>query len=207
MVKNTVDVILFEWVSTPSRDSVPTCLLANFLELNGAKVEVVSIFNGYWQIMKKQPKAVYFADLNGSHFGFTLAKYCKQKGIAVFSGNAEGNIRDTGIEEFVWGHNSKKMLVADRIYYWSEEKLSTVLKQFPQLSRVGRACGSPMVDAHVIESQEIEGSISENKQKVTVGLGCWDFGIVDDRDSRYEYFKNYFSERSLARFVEERKNF
>ena len=188
---NSVDVLNLEWSSTNSRDRIAASLVCNFLRIKGLKVKEGFVFNGYRLINKHKPKLMFITNSVGADINLKLVKYCISKKIPCISLVAEGNFLDGDKNSriFTWGVNKKEVLFENFTIHWSRRTRDASLKLFPELQGRIKVSGSVNTDIYKIKAKidkdDFLKKYRKNGYKRVIGVGCWDFGILDENDHRY----------------------
>tara|TARA_B110000208_G_scaffold191373_1_gene258025 strand:- start:1308 stop:2669 length:1362 start_codon:yes stop_codon:yes gene_type:complete len=189
---NSVDVLNLEWSSSNSRDRIAASLVCNYLRIKGLKVKEGFIFNGYKLIDKYKPKLMFITNSVGADINLKLVQYCISKKIPCISLVAEGNFMegDKNTRIFTWGVNRKELLFENFTIQWSRRTRDASLKLFPELQGRIKVSGSVNTDLYKIKTAINKNSFikkhEKNRYERIVGVGCWDFGILDENDHRYK---------------------
>ena len=206
-----IDVLNLEWSSFPSRDREAASLVCNYLRYMGRSVSDGCVFNGFRLIDKLKPRLLFINCINGASINVELMRYAKSRGIICVTGVAEGNFRESEIDEFVWGNNRDKKIVEDVLLLWSEFSKAMTLKRYPELKDEIRVTGSPGFDKYKIIRQDdswLDDRVDKTRFKKVVGLGCWDFGLVYHEDYRFSsYYKSFLSSDEIEFFRKDREKF
>lgn len=101
------------------------------------------------------------------------------------------------IPNFVWGVNKKQIIYETKILYWSERAKNLALSQFKDLEEKILVSGGIGFDYYKIKKASIK-----IKNKINIGIGCWDFGpYLDINDSRFESRNENYTEKVRNRFI------
>ncbi len=206
-----IEVLNLEWSSFPSRDREAASLVCNYLRYMGLSVFEGCVFNGFRLIDKLKPRLLYINCINGASINLELMRYAKSRGIICVTGVAEGNFRESEIDEFVWGNNRDKKIIEDVLLLWSEFSKAMTLRRYPELENDIRVVGSPGFDKYKIIKQDdswLDACVDKSKYRKVVGLGCWDFGLVYEDDYRFSsYYKSFLSSEEIEFFRNDRDKF
>lgn len=199
-----IDVLNLEWRSYPSRDRDSSTLVSNYLRYMGLSVVEGAMHNAYSLINKFNPRLVFIASVNGAGINMNVAKYVKSRGIYLVGGSAEGNFREDAVDEFTWGNNFERILLEDVWLVWSERVRDMILNHYPNM--IGRLQVS---GAHGFDLYKIANKAKKNiTDKLVVGVGCWDFGVFDSRDTRHnQYGLADLSDNKKKFFIDDRDKF
>ena len=206
-----VDVLNLEWSSFPSRDREAASLVCNYLRHIGRSVVEGCVFNGFRLIDKLKPRLLYINCINGASINIDMMRYAKSRGIICVTGVAEGNFRESEIDEFVWGNNRDKRIVEDVLLLWSEFSKTMTLRRYPELENDIRVAGSPGFDKYKIVRRDdswLDTYVDKSKYENVIGLGCWDFGLVYEEDHRYaSYYESFLGREEIDFFRRDRDKF
>lgn len=196
----SVDVLVLEWTTELTRDRLVSALISNYLSRYGISVQEGPLQNGRHIIDKVKPKVLLLVNTIGAVTSLEVAKYAKRKCVCVVSLFGEGNFNGDRIEQFVWGHNTQKQVVDHFRLVWSPRALQLLQKSYPELADTSYVAGSVGADNYVIGGGEylIDQKIKECYQCV-VGVGCWNFCLVDELDHRYYGFSEFVGHKEVAR--------
>lgn len=208
-----IDVLNLEWCSLPSRDREMATLVCNYLRHMGLQVVEECIFDGYRLIDKLKPKLLFIVDTRGAGINFEMMKYSSSKNIKGFTLMAEGNFREGEefVDNFLWGWNTDKIQYEDINMHWSRRTLEISLTYYPELQGKLRVSGGVGFDLYKIAGRPDRTSLLRKYGKErfgkVIGVGCWDFGILDPQDHRYKYIERIYSPAVINRFIEDGARF
>lgn len=208
-----INVLNLEWTSYPSRDRNVASLICNYLCIQGYSVIEESIFNGFHAIDKYKPELLFLTNGVGAKINFQLVKYASLKGIKVVTLTSEGNFKDdiNCIPEFLWGWNKDCCLYEDVNMQWSERTRKLTLDRFPELAGKIRVSGAVGFDYYkivpAIGKQEFLKKYEKSDYHKVIGIGCWDFSLFNEADSRYESIIKSYESNVIARFRKDRDLF
>lgn len=206
-----VDVLNLEWRSEPGRDRIISSLVCNYLRYLGFKVQEGSIFKGFELIDKLNPKVLFLSNSIGAPINNAVIKYAASKGIICISGFSEGNFRENDISQFIWGHNQDDNFYESRLLVWSEKKKELALKHFGnQLGEKLAISGGIGFDLYKINEKKNGRDLFLRKYKKAefenvIGFGCFDFGIFNPSDTRFERENRNRPKGEFLYFLEDRK--
>lgn len=209
----SVDVLNLEWTSNPSRDRQAATLVCNYLRYQGYSVSEKSIFKRYANFLFSKPHLFFITNTIGAPENLEamrFARSCDIKGLSLFS---EGNFRpgDDFIREFQWGWNKEHVLAENETLYWSHRARNLALEKYPFLADCSATCGGVGFDNYKFLRPVDKGSFlnryGKNAYTNVVGLGLWDFGFTDPRDSRYESYTKIYGPEQFDFFRKDRDRF
>lgn len=205
-----VDVLNLEWTSNESRDREVVSLIMNYLRMQGVSVFEGPVFNAYRLLDTLKPKVLYITNSVGAKINIDVIRYAKSKGVKCITGMAEGNFNELGIEQFVWGVNSNKILFEDKCYLWNKRSYHLALKYYPFLrGRIG-VCGAVGFDRYkIVRGGTLNWLKKEAKKyKQTIGIGCWNFDFTIEGAYCYKKFNGQvISSTQLSNFRNDREKF
>jgi surface carbohydrate biosynthesis protein len=172
-MKSKIDILNLEWTSFSSRDREAATLVCNYLRYQGFSVYEGSIFNGFYLLKKYRPKILFITNTTGAFVNQQVARFSKKLKIPVITTISEGNLRESAIQEMVWGHNKERILFEDKYLVWSSRSKKMILNHNKELSSVLGVSGSSGHDKYFILKNLL--SHKKNKNKVCIGIGCWGF--------------------------------
>ena len=188
---NRVEILNLEWCSFSSRDRQMSSLVCNYLRYLGYSVVEGSVFNGYRLIEKYRPKLFFISNAIGAKANMDLIRYAYAKGIPIVTLISEGNFREKNILDFLWGWNREKKLYENVHLQWSERTKKMTLKHFPKLENKVKVSGGVGFDIYkILRRSSKEDFLNKYKKasfKKVIGIGCWDFGVFFEKDSRFKY--------------------
>ena len=193
-----VDILNLEWSSRRDRDRDAATLVCNYLRYQGLSIHEGSMFNSYFLINKLKPKILLMTNTTGATLNQNVARYAKNKKIKVVSLISEGNIKESDLDSFIWGHNREKISFEDLNMLWSNKCYDVILKKFPQLKQSLKISGSVGHDKYLIEKPHK----NNNKTKKIIGVGCWGFNFYLEDNTT----KN-LSSHVINFFLEQRSKF
>lgn len=209
-----IDVLNLEWTSNPSRDRLMATLVCNYLRYIGYSVIEGSIFDGFNLIHETKPRVLFLSDNIGADNNVEIMKYAYYLGIPAVNLISEGNIKNNNKElvtTFFWGWNEDRILYENIKMLWSERSKAFVLQYFPELSYKIKVSGGVGFDNYKIATKVTKQSFLKKYNKLIykklVGIGCWDFGIFYEEDSRYNTWIKFYSINEINRFKKDQLDF
>ncbi len=200
-------VLNLEWGSHIYRDRIPASLISNYLRLHGHEVLEGPVFSGYKTIRKFKPDLIFKAGYLGSVHNFKLIKYARSLNIPLVILTAEGNLPDEfwTNEGIFWGWNTDRKLLEDRLVLWTERTRNLAKGNLSdedqkKISVGGGAFFDHYKLATLLSKDQFLKKHKCERFKRVVGFGCWDFGLIQPEDSRYEATKLQFGEKYLDLF-------
>ena len=191
--------MFLEWSTELTRDRLASVPIINFLKLNNVSVYQYPFQNAFWSIDVVKPDIVVLMNTNGSLTSIDVARYAKNKGCVVISLFGEGNFQEERIEQFFFGHNKVyKEVLDDYRLVWSQRAKNLVDKHYQSRSSTTIFCGSTGADNYILASK-LDNNIFDKYQRkkedyeLVLGIGCWDFGLLSEKDHRHEFVKNNIS--------------
>ncbi len=210
----TIDVLNLEWSSSNSRDRLMATLVCNYLRYQGLNVSEGSIFDGYHLINKLAPKILFLSNSIGAPENRDVMNYANARGIAGISLISEGNFPDDNRfhKDMIWGWNKANAFNQSAQLQWSERTRRFTLEQEPELNNkifVSGAVGfdNYKIDTSMVDKDEILINHKKKSFKKIIGVGCWDFGLFSQEDSRYPSIKNLYSSNAIERFIKDGVDF
>ena len=204
---NDVDVISLEWTTTPSRDRVSATLVCNYLRLQGLAVMETSVYDGLQAIHGAQPRLLFITNTVGAAENLELMRYAKRRNMLGASLVSEGNLQGDAAyqSEMIWGWNKEKLLHEDINMQWSEFSREATLALHPELAgRIKISGGVGFDNYKIADAQNVKETILDKFQKSgygkVVGVGCWDFGSLYPRDTRFKSVERLFDAQQIERF-------
>ena len=199
-----LDVLILDWTTLITRDRMVSSQVYSYLDSVGIKVKEGPLQDGLYLINKYKPKVLLFVNTVGSVTSVELAKYAKLKGVIVISLYGEGNFSYDRIEQFIWGHNKvDKYIIDDFRLVWNKQALEYICEYSPELADTTYISGSVGADNYVmgnVNSENLKLKHSEiNDFEMIVGVGCWNFCILEQRDHRYKTFLELVGEIEVQR--------
>lgn len=197
------DVLVLEWTSQLTRDRLVSTLITNYLRIMGCEVFDGPLQNGMVCIDFHKPKVLLLVNTIGSKTAIELAMYAKRKGVIVVSLFGEGNFTKDRIQQFTWGHNTEQKQVDDYRVVWSRRALDLISSAYPKLKATTYNGGSVGADNYIMRNT-CTTSLKKNHpelshDKTIVGIGCWNFCLLNPKDHRYEGFKKSVGENEVNR--------
>ncbi len=202
-----IDVLNLEFTSYPSRDRQTATLVCNYLRFMGYNVIEGSVHRGFHLINKYKPRLFFITNTIGAKSNVNLVKYCHEKGIKVISGTSEGNMQDDFIKQFFWGNNKEHKLNEDLTLQWTTRTRDLCIKHYPETKEKIKVSGAAGFDvfkiAKYISKKEFLKEHNKTHYKKCIGFGCWDFGSINPKDTRYELTKKRWSNEERKRFTQD----
>lgn len=190
----SIDVLNLEWRSFSSRDREAATLVCNYLRFQGLNVVEGSMFNGYHLLKKLKPKVLFITNTTGAYLNQQVTRFAKKLKIPVITTISEGNLRESAIQEMVWGHNNERIPYEDKYLVWSSKSKKLLLKYNKELSNIVKVSGSAGHDKYSILKHF--QSTNLNEHKITIGVGCWGFDYYmlqsRDKDKIPQSHKDFF---------------
>lgn len=208
-----IDVLNLEWASSPSRDTIMSTLVCNYLRFQGLKVHQGSIFDGFQQLHKIKPKLFFIANSTGAQENLDMMTYAKSRGFKGLSMVSEGNFRPESeyAQEMIWGWNKAKILQEDLQLQWSERTRDITLHHHPELLGkilVGGGVGFDHYKINPLRSRaEFLAKYGKSHYEKIVGVGLWDFGVWEPEDTRFAITSKLVSLEARQRFLQDRDSF
>ena len=208
-----VDILNLEWSSSGSRDRIVASLVCNYLREKGYNVYEGSVFKGYSLLDDLKPKVLFMTNSVGADINLKTIKYAASKSIPSITLLSEGNFLegDKNTEIFAWGINNEKILYENYSLYWTIRTLKQSLNLYPQLTNRIFVSGSVGFDTYKIISEInntdfLKKYKKENYKKI-IGIGCWDFGILEETDHRYVWSRNQFGDEAIKKLKNDKIDF
>jgi len=204
-----IDILNLEWTSYPSRDRESATLVCNYLRFQGCHVVEDSIHRGFESLLRYRPKLLFLTNIGGARINVKVARFASSLGIPVVTTISEGNLKtDHDISTLIWGNNKERIILEKTWLVWNDHDKETILSAVPQYANRIKISGAVGFDRYRICSSEVSGDkINTKKWSFVVGVGCWNFGILDVRDYRYPVVKSVIGENNIKRFLKDRDRF
>jgi surface carbohydrate biosynthesis protein len=212
-MKKNVDVLNLEWTSTPSRDRQAATLVCNYIRYQGYSVSEKSIFKRYGSFLSTTPRLFFITNTIGAPENLEAMRFAKASGIKGLSLFSEGNFRpgDDFICGFQWGWNNEHVLAEDVTLYWSKRARDMAVEKYPYLAKRSAVCGGVGFDNYKlmqpVDRESFLKKYGKDSYKKVIGIGLWDFGFTDPRDSRYENNVKLYDPEQFAFFRKDRDRF
>ena len=208
-------ILNLEWSSYPSRDRQTATLVSNYLRFHGYEVIEENIFDWISAIKVNEPDLIFISNSTGASINYEITKYAAQKKIPLISFVSEGNFKeeDRFINQFVWGCNDEQLLYENKTLYWSKRSKALAINAYPYIEKNIVVSGAIGFDIYriktIIDKDEFLLRYDKERYNKVIGIGCWDFGIFDPKDDRYQTIINeFFPEEKIRRnFLDDRDLF
>ncbi|MGR5354131.1 BFO_1060 family glycosyltransferase [Vibrio sp. DNB22_19_2] len=206
-------IMFLEWSTELTRDRLASVPIINYLKLSNVLIVQAPLQNAFWNIDIERPDIIVLMNTNGAFTSIDVARYAKKKGCIVISLFGEGNFQEERIEQFLFGHNKKdKELIDDYRLVWSLRAKELVDKHYPDRSKTTYFCGGPGADNYVLTrgSHNVifdKYNLNKNDYKLVLGVGCWDFGLLSDKDHRHEFIEKNISKLEQRRIMDDGHKF
>lgn len=186
-----IDLLNLEW-SKNERDAHSVAPIV--LELRERNFDCITgdIFSYIYYLMHYRPKVLLLTSFQGAKINHEVCSFAHSIGVKVITLIAEGNIRESAIEQMTWGHNDEKQLYFHKMLLWSQRSEKLIHKHFPELLGKTTVVGGVGFDRYKrleFLSKKIflkEINCLVNYKKI-IGLAGWGFDKVHDTEF---YFKN-----------------
>ncbi len=212
--ENRIDILNLEWTSYPSRDRQAASLVCNYLRYKGYNVVEGSIFNGFELIDKHAPRLLFITNTTGAKINYQTMKHAIQRNILGVSLISEGNIKPWNkniISQFFWGWNKEKILYENLNLQWSNRAKKLIHSIHPELDNRIKVSGGVGFDYYKIIPQGNKGAFlhkyGKSQYQKVIGIGCFDFGPMYPKDSRYALQQKLFTKEQVDRFKSDRQQF
>lgn len=187
----SIDVLSLEW---PNNERDVHAVAPVIIELRNRNMICVTgdVFSYIFYLMKYKPKVLLLTSFQGALINHNLCKLASFLNIKIVSLIAEGNTRETAIEEMTWGNNKEQYLYFEKMLLWSYRSELLMHKHFPQLKGKTSVVGGVAFDRYkrlTFLSKEIflDKIGYKFKCRKIVGLAGWGFDRIHDTEF---YFKN-----------------
>ena len=200
-----VDVLLLEWSTDLTRDRLVAGLIVNYLKIKGCNVIEGPLQNGTYWINKYRPTTLLLVNTIGAKTSIKLATYAREMGITVVSLYGEGNFSEDRIEQFIWGHNKGQSVIDDYRLVWGERALNLLSQYAPQLTSSTFVGGSVGADNYVINNGKtlFDNKKIRKKYRTIIGVGCWNFCLLNPKDHRHDLFTDAVGENEAKRIAKD----
>ena len=214
MVNDNTYILNLEWTSSYSRDRVVASLVCNYLRLLGYNVVEECVHNGFQAIDKYKPVLIFMTNSIGAKINLNLIKYARIKSIPCLTLIAEGNFTGeskSDIDQFTWGVNSDNVLYENFVLYWSQKDKDLSTHFYPELNSRIKVSGSVGTDIYKIKKPSSKSSFltkyQKNRYNKIIGIGCWEFGILNTNDHRYKATEDFYGKTVVEKLRREEQLF
>lgn len=211
-MQHRIDVLNLEWRSHEYRDRAIASPVCNYLRYLGFSVIEASVFNGYRLIDELKPKVLFQSNSIGAPINHQIVKYAASLGIKCYSSFSEGNFRENDISTFIWGHNNDSLFYEDALFVWSQSKADMMIKHSQNLREKIKISGGIGFDIYKltpapISKTEFLSSYEKDHYSKVIGVGCFDFGIFNKLDPRFERENANRPDKEYEIFLKDRSLF
>ncbi len=185
-----IDILNLEW---PTSDRDLHMVMPVLVYLNkkyNVQYKTLSIFNGYYYILKYKPKMIVISNFQGALINHELVKLAYSLNIKVVSFISEGNVKEKALEQFLWGWNSDKRLYLDKFLLWSKRSEKIFLDKYPELKNKIDTTGATGFDRYKLLQFKSKNEFCEEnnlKYKKIIGIAAWGFD---------HFFGKYYEQHS-----------
>jgi len=181
-----LDILNLEWPNNDRDLHIVTHTLIYLNKKYLLKCRTLSIFNGYYYILKYRPKMILISNYLGAEINLELTKLAYLMNIKVISFISEGNVKKEELNQFLWGWNKERKMNLDKLLLWSKRSENIFLKEYPKLKNKLTTIGATGFDRYkflnFITKNEF---LNENELKFEkiIGIASWGFD---------HYFGDYY---------------
>lgn len=182
-------ILNLEWQSFPSRDREIITPVINYLRLKNYNVYSDFILDYKKALFKYKPNAVIFSNVAGSEINYSIAKYCKSRGVRVISLISEGYAKELTDGFFFPKYSNCKIAFVDLLMVWNKSSLNYLEKNHPDIAQITNMGGNTGIDRFVFSKRETIRESNTNcnnfKKIVTIALYDWTFWYSDGALEKY----------------------
>lgn len=207
---NNIDVLCLEW---PKNERDVFGVAPIILELRNHKYTCITgdIFNYYDFLKKYRPRILLMTSFQGARINHNVCLLADSLGIKVVTLIAEGNTRESGIEEMTWGNNKERLMYFERMLLWSKRSEKLMHKYFPQLKNKTKVVGAVGFDRYKRLAFKNKKAFIEElgfpQYRAVVGLAGWGFEAVFDTDFFRLHRDSILKSNTDSDFETHRNNF
>lgn len=192
MVKYKTLILSLEWHSYSSRDREIITPVINYLRLKNYTVYSEFILDYTTALYKYKPNVVLFSNVVGSEINYTVAKYCKSRGVRVISLISEGYAEELTDGFFFPKYSNCKIDFVDLLLVWNKSSLDYLEMNHPDIARITSMGGNTGIDRFVFSKREVaKGSFQRSNNSInkiiTIALTDWTFWYSNDALESYPY--------------------
>lgn len=183
---SNIDILNLEWPSSDRDLHIVTPVLVYLKKKHNIQYKTVSIFNGYYYILKYKPKMILISNFQGASLNNEIIKLSYILGIKVVSFISEGNVKELALDQFLWGWNKDKKLYVDKMLLWSKRSERLFVDKYPELKDKLVTTGATGFDRYqLLTFKSKKEFLKENNLKFEkiIGIAAWGFD---------HYFGEYF---------------
>ncbi|MGJ0308748.1 BFO_1060 family glycosyltransferase [Aliarcobacter cryaerophilus] len=197
-----IDILSIEWPKSDRDLHIVTPVLVYLSKKYNINYKTISIFNGYYYILKHKPKMIVISNFQGAVENNNIVNLAKSYGIKVVSLISEGNVKFEALEQFLWGHNKDKKLYVEKMLVWNKRSEDIFLKAYPNLKNRIITTGATGFDRYkLLEFKSKNRFLVENNLnfKKIIGIAAWGFDHYFDKyfEDHKEYYLNIFGEKQI----------
>ncbi|KIM12168.1 MAG: hypothetical protein KU38_04515 [Sulfurovum sp. FS08-3] len=184
-----LDILNLEWPQSDRDLHIVLPVLTYLKKRFSVTYQTVSIFNGYYYILKHKPKMIIISNFQGAGVNNEIVKTAFLSGIKIVTLISEGNVKKEELEQFLWGWNRDKKFYVDKMLVWSKRSENIFLSRYPDLQSQLSTTGATGFDRYkLLTFMPKHDFLNENqlKFKKIIGIAAWSF------DHMYgDYFKQH----------------
>jgi hypothetical protein len=193
---NSIDILDLEWPKSDRDLNIVTPILVYLNKKYNIKYKTVSIFNGYYYVLKYRPKLVVVSNFCGSIVNESIVKLLYLSGIKVVSLISEGNVAEYNPDRYLWRSliDSERRLYLDKFILWSVRSKNLFLNKYPELESVLAVSGAVGFDRYrILNFKDKHSFLKENglKYKKIIGIAGFGFDIFFADLFKQEMLKSY----------------
>lgn len=199
---NKIDILNIEWPNSDRDLHIVTPTLVYLNKKYNISYKTVSIFNGYYYILKYRPKMIFISNFQGAIENNNIVKLAKLCGLQVISCISEGNVKEKALDQFLWGHNTDKKLYVEKMLVWSTRSENIFLDAYPNLRNKIITTGATGFDRYkLLNFKSKEDFLKENNLnfKKIIGIAAWGFDHYFGKyfENNKEYYYNIFGKKQI----------
>lgn len=183
---SNIDILNLEWPRSDRDLHIVTPVLVYLNKKYNIQYKSVSIFNGYYYILKYKPKMILMSNFQGASLNNEIVKLSYLLGVKVISFISEGNVKEEALGQFLWGWNKDRKLYVDKMLLWSKRSERLFVEKYPELKDKIVTTGATGFDRYqLLKFKSKKEFLKENNLKFEkiIGIAAWGFD---------HYFGEYF---------------
>ena len=177
-----IDILNLEWPQSDRDLNIVTPVVIYLIKKYNVVCKTVSIFNGYYYVLRYRPKLILISNFNGAKINEEIVKALYLSGIKVVSLMSEGNIAEYNPDRFLWRSLtfSERKLYLDKFILWSNRSKELFLNNYPEFKAVLAVSGAVGFDRYKLlkfKSKDLFLKEKKLKYKKVIGIAGWVFDV------------------------------
>ncbi len=173
-----LDILNLEWPQSDRDLHIVSPVLTYLKKRFSVTYQTVSIFNGYYYILKHKPKMIIISNFQGAGINNEIVKTAFLSGIKIVTLISEGNVKEEELEQFLWGWNRDKNFYVDKMLVWSKRSENIFLSRYPDLESQLSTTGATGFDRYKLLTFMPKHdflNVNQLKFKKIIGIAAWGF--------------------------------